>query len=171
VKQNGVLLEKNVKTYGLIRIWNDGSIVIGSESTLNSCWLNNKSGGGQTKLSLVTEKNGKISIGKNVGISNSTIYSSSQVTIEDNVWIGVNNVIYDTDFHSIYYDDRMNGNINIKSKPVIIEQGAWIGGHCIILKGVTIGAYSVIGAGSVVTQNVPAREVWGGNPAKFIKKI
>ena len=45
------------------------------------------------------------------------------------------------------------------------------GAHSIILKGVTIGARSIIGAGSVVTKDVPANEVWLGNPAKFYKKI
>lgn len=47
----------------------------------------------------------------------------------------------------------------------------FIGCRSIILKGVTIGARSIIAAGSVVTKDVPADEIWGGNPAQFIKKI
>jgi acetyltransferase-like isoleucine patch superfamily enzyme len=47
----------------------------------------------------------------------------------------------------------------------------FIGARCIILKGVTIGEKSIVAAGSVVTKNIPEGEVWGGNPAKFIKKI
>lgn len=46
-----------------------------------------------------------------------------------------------------------------------------MGAYCIILKGVTIGDNSVIGAGSVVTRDVPANEVWAGNPARFMKKL
>ncbi|MBD8490085.1 hypothetical protein IFO69_15110 [Echinicola sp. CAU 1574] len=59
----------------------------------------------------------------------------------------------------------------VKNRGINIEDGVWIGGHCIILKGVTIGERSVIGAGSVVSKNIPKNEVWAGNPAKFIKKI
>lgn len=58
-----------------------------------------------------------------------------------------------------------------KTKPVIIKDGAFIGTDCIILKGVTIGEKSVIGAGSVVTKSVPDGEIWAGNPAKFIRKV
>ncbi|MNL65825.1 2,3,4,5-tetrahydropyridine-2,6-dicarboxylate N-acetyltransferase [compost metagenome] len=58
----------------------------------------------------------------------------------------------------------------IKKEPIIIEQDVFIGANSIILKGVTIGARSIIGAGSIVTKNVPADEIWGGNPAKFIRK-
>jgi acetyltransferase-like isoleucine patch superfamily enzyme len=60
---------------------------------------------------------------------------------------------------------------NASSKPIIIEDDVFIGTNCIIGKGITIGARSVIAAGSVVVKNVPADEIWGGNPAKFIKKI
>jgi acetyltransferase-like isoleucine patch superfamily enzyme len=59
-----------------------------------------------------------------MGISNSTIYSAVLAKIEDNVLIGVNNVITDTDNHSICSFDRINGNQNIKSKPVVIKEGA-----------------------------------------------
>ena len=58
-----------------------------------------------------------------------------------------------------------------ETKPVIIKDGAFIGADGIILKGVTIGKKSVIGAGSVVTKSVPDGEIWAGNPAKFIRKL
>ena len=55
--------------------------------------------------------------------------------------------------------------------PVVIKDGAFIGAHCIILKGVSIGEKSVVGAGSVVTKSIPDGEIWAGNPAKFIRRI
>jgi len=79
--------------------------------------------------------------------------------------------IWDTDFHSIYPEDRINGNINSLNSPVIIGNNVFIGGFSIILKGVTIGDNAVIGAGSVITKNIPANEIWAGNPAKFIRKL
>lgn len=78
--------------------------------------------------------------------------------------------IYDTDFHWTDYEARMNQQ-GSKTAPVIIKSGAFIGGHSIILKGVTIGEKAAIGAGSIVTSNVPDCEIWAGNPAKFVWKI
>ena len=65
----------------------------------------------------------------------------------------------------------MNGDTDIRTKPVHIGENVFIGGHCVILKGVTIGDGAVIGAGSVVTKSIPAGEIWAGNPAKFIRKV
>lgn len=128
--------------------------------------------GGDTRLCLRTISDGKLTIGKNVGISNSTIVSRSEIVIDDDVMIGGSCKIYDTDFHSIFYEDRMKfPDPNINSKRIWLKQGAFVGAHSIILKGVTIGKHSVIGAGSVVTKSVPDGEVWAGNPAKFVKKI
>ena len=59
----------------------------------------------------------------------------------------------------------------VQSAPVTIEDDVWIGTNCIILKGVTIGARSVIGAGSVVTKNIPADCIAAGNPCRVIGKI
>ena len=55
--------------------------------------------------------------------------------------------------------------------PVVIKDNAFIGAKVIVLKGVTIGENSIIGAGSVVTRSVPDNEIWAGNPAKFIRKV
>ena len=55
--------------------------------------------------------------------------------------------------------------------PIFIEDDVWIGAHSIILKGVTIGARSIIGAGSVVTKSIPADCVAAGNPCKVIRKL
>ena len=84
----------------------------------------------------------------------------------------MNSVIYDTDMHSVEFEYRVQTpDIHVKTAPVIIKEGAWIGGHSIVLKGVIIGEKSVIGAGSVVTRDIPDSELWAGNPAKFIKKL
>ena len=128
--------------------------------------------GGDTRLILRTIDDGQIRIGNGVGISNSAVVSANSITIEDDVFIGGSCAIYDTDFHSSEYDQRINqGDKNIKSAPVIIKKGAFIGSRCIILKGVTVGEDSIIGAGSVVTKDIPDGEIWAGNPARFIKRL
>jgi acetyltransferase-like isoleucine patch superfamily enzyme len=59
----------------------------------------------------------------------------------------------------------------VRTDPVKIKKYAFIGGGSIILKGVTVGENSIIVAGSVVTRDIPDNEIWGGNPAKFIRKV
>ncbi|MBP3692408.1 MAG: acyltransferase [Clostridia bacterium] len=113
-----------------------------------------------------------MTIGNNVGVSGMCAVAQNSITIENDVMIGSGCCIYDTDFHSLQFEHRMNKpDMHIKTKPVKICKGAFIGARSIILKGVTIGENSVIGAGSIVTKNVPENEIWAGNPARFIKKI
>jgi maltose O-acetyltransferase len=57
------------------------------------------------------------------------------------------------------------------AKPVVIEENVWIGGGAILLPGVTIGRNAVVGAGAVVSRNVPANTVVAGNPARVIREI
>ena len=156
---------------GLIKIINNGNIVIGNKFIANS-GKNKNPIGGDTILRLVTKKSGKIIIGNNVGISNSTIVCWNRITIGDYVYIGGGCKMWDTDFHSIDpIERRHKGDRKIKTAPIIIKDYAFIGGSSIILKGVTIGKNSIIAAGSIVTKDIPDNEIWGGNPAKFIRKI
>lgn len=79
---------------------------------------------------------------------------------------------YDSDMHSVDYKFRVeHPDTHIKTAPITIKDGVWLGAHTTVLKGVTIGDRSVVGAGSVVTKDIPADELWAGNPARFIKKI
>lgn len=80
-------------------------------------------------------------------------------------------LITDTDAHPMDYVARRSSNDGTKSAPVVIEDDVWVGAHCIILKGVTIGARSIIGAGRVVTKNIPADCVAAGNPCRVIKNL
>lgn len=113
----------------------------------------------------------EIRIGDNVGMSSTRIWIHDSLTIGNNVKIGGNVLIIDTDSHLLDYLIRRTSNEGTKSAPITIEDDAWIGAHSIILKGVTIGARSIIGAGSVVTKSIPADCIAAGNPAKEIKNI
>jgi maltose O-acetyltransferase len=74
----------------------------------------------------------------------------------------------DNDFHRIEPERR---NERAESAPIILENNVWLGARVIVLKGVTIGEGSVIGAGSVVTKNIPSRSLAVGQPAKIIKEL
>ena len=143
-------------------IFGNGCIVRSNENS------NVSSGGNHTHLQV--GENAHIIIGSNVKMSQVYITAMNNVTIQDNVMIGACVKIWDTDFHSADYELRLQSK-GTKTAPVTIKEGAFIGACSIILKGVTIGKHSVIGAGSVVTNDVPDGEVWAGNPAKFIKRI
>lgn len=160
---------KHFRSCGLIRVRNRGKIVIGNNVTINSAPMANPIGG-QGKTVLVAQRGAKITVGDGTGISNCAIFASERVTIGKHVMIGAGVKIYDTDFHPVDFAERME-NKPAKKAAVTIADGAFIGAHSIILKGVTVGKKSVIGAGSVVTGRIPDNEIWAGNPAKFIRKI
>ena len=148
-----------------------GKLVIGKNVRINSRFSANPIGG-QSFTSIVVKKNCVLSIKDNVAISNSSIFCSDRITIMEDVFIGGDCKIYDTDFHSLILENRiLDNDPDIKTSPVVIEKGAFIGTHTIILKGVTVGEESIVGAGSIVTKNIPPREIWAGNPAKFIRKL
>lgn len=147
------------------------TIILGSNVTFNSGMKYNPIGGDE-RVILRTINNGKIYIGNHVGISNSSIVAYDEVRIGDNVLLGGGVKIYDCDFHSKDFELRTSNNdLCPPHAPVSIKNGAFVGGHSIILKGVTIGEKSIIGAGSVVSCDIPDGQIWAGNPAKFIGNI
>ncbi len=110
------------------------------------------------------QKNARIEIGKNCGFSGTRIWATKKIIIGNNVRCGANSYITDTDAHN---DDYRAG----KDSEVIIDDNVWIGMNVIVLKGVHIGENSVIGAGSIVTKNIPKNVIAAGNPCKIIKNI
>lgn len=149
-----------------------GKITFGTKvSIVSNKWANPVGLSSDTYICL--HPGSEIVIGNNVGISNALIFAWSKITIEDDVRIGGGCQLLDNDFHSLDYNLR-KGKLdqkNVKSAPIIIRKGAFIGTQAIILKGVEIGEQSIIAAGSIVSKSVPPFEIWGGNPAKFIKSI
>jgi acetyltransferase-like isoleucine patch superfamily enzyme len=102
-----------------------------------------------------------IFIGNNVLLHGCSIVAVKMVEIGDSTIIGPQTIIFDMDGHGI--DDAP-----IKVASIKIGSHVWIGARVIILKGVTIGDYSIIGAGSIVTKNVESNTIVAGNPAKKI---
>lgn len=155
---------------GICYVRNKGILLIGKNFRFNSGKFFNPIGG-DTMLRLIVLKNGKLRIGDNVGVSNCSIFCSSQIIIEDNVLIGGGVRIWDTDFHSLNYKLRGTKEDFGLSKPINVRKNAFIGAGSIILKGVEIGENSIVGAGSVVAKSIPANEIWAGNPCKKIRNL
>jgi maltose O-acetyltransferase len=112
----------------------------------------------------------RLQIGNNVSINRGCIiHAGGNVVISDNVLIGPGVVVYSQN-HNYNQKDK---NINLQGYNVAqvnIEENVWVGARSIILPGVSIGANSIVGAGSVVTKDVEMNTVVAGNPAKIIKK-
>ena len=146
-----------------------GAITLGRRVVICSSFEANPVGGTQTSFVLKGPE-ARIEIGDGSGMYNAMIAAYESVSLGKDVNLGAGCKILDTDFHSLDLDERIR-NVNIPHRPVRIEDGAFIGTNAIILKGVTIGTESVIAAGSIVTKSVPPGEIWGGNPARFLKKL
>lgn len=98
---------------------------------------------------------------------NCTILDMAEVRIGDDCMIAPNVGIY-TAGHSVQPEGRNKSGYGI---PITIGNNVWIGGHCVVLAGVSIGDNSIVAAGSVVTKDVPANTIVAGNPAKLLKHI
>lgn len=113
----------------------------------------------------------RLVIGRGFGMTGGTICVEESITIGDDVWVGANTTITDTDFHPLDLAARLARPLDGATAPVVIEDGAFIGMQSLVLKGVTIGERSVIGAGSVVTRDIPPGVIAAGNPARVIRPL
>lgn len=123
----------------------------------------------KVRLSIWTEKTGRgrIEIGDCCLICPGVRISSAlEVVIGDNCMLAGNAYITDSDWHDIY-----NRIITGKSAPVRLGKNVWLGDSAIVCKGVTIGENSIIGAGAVVTNDVPPNSIAAGNPANVVKRL
>lgn len=169
-KAKGVKYGKNLRVIGKVNITGLGKIAIGKNFVMTSGEAINPISS-NLRTAIFTEKNAEISIGNNVGMSSPRMWIKESLTIGDNVKVGAGVLLIDTDCHPTDYLVRRNTNEGTKSAPIVIEDDVWIGAQSIILKGVTIGARSIIGAGSIVTKSIPADCIAAGNPCKVIRKI
>ncbi|GGD03517.1 acyltransferase [Hyunsoonleella pacifica] len=156
-----------------IMVARGGVMEIGRGFRMNNTMISNPIGCTQPCMFFV-DKGAKLIIGENTNMSQTALVCHTSINIGNHVKIGGGVCIYDTDFHSLDKAKRISMDDDIKYKkvsPVRIGDYVFIGAYSIILKGVTIGENSIIGAGSLVTKNIPANEIWAGNPAKKIKTI
>ena len=165
----GVRWPPNLTVLGPLGLSAGGSLELGENILIINDTKYNRAGVCHP-TQLVAAAGATLKIGSNVGISGASIYATKSISIGDHVLIGVNCHIYDSDFHPLDWMDRRK-SINVQRAAVTIEDDVWLCANVTVLKGVTIGARSVIAAGSVVTSDIPSDVVAAGIPAKVVKRL
>ena len=146
----------------------DCSLRIGSHSMIEGSVAFDKAGG-------------VVTIGSRTFIGGSSLVCANKIDVGDDVLLSWGCTIADHDSHSLVFSERSSDVLNwmrgekdwshVRSSPIRICDKVWIGFNCIILKGVTIGEGAVVGAGSVVTRDIPPYSVAVGNPARVIREL
>lgn len=165
------IIQRYSRIARILGLRKSGTISIGNHFVCKNKVASNTIGLIQPTIFNVVLEGSEIVIGDNVGISGATINAAKSVRIGNNVMIGSGCIITDTDSHPIRWQDRLENPNSTVSKPIVIEDNVFIGARSIILKGVTIGFGSVVGAGSVVSKDVPPNVIVCGNPARIVKHL
>jgi len=127
--------------------------------------------GDNTKIGTFVEIQKGVKIGKNCKISSHTFICEG-VTIEDNVFVG-HNVTFINDLYprATTASGELQTDDDWACIPTLVKKGASIGSSATLLSGITVGENAIIGAGSVVTKDVPENTIVAGNPARIIRPV
>lgn len=169
----GVTIGSGWRLYGLpiIQKHRHSTLIIGQNCNLRSTRRSNPLAPHHPCVLSTRRPDATLTIGDDFGMTGGVIVCEEKITIGQRVTIGANSTITDTDFHPIDPVWRYQYPADAKTAPVIIEDDVFIGMQVLILKGVTIGKNSMIGAGSVVTKSIPAGVIAAGNPARIIREL
>lgn len=171
LRSYGAVLGNNIQIPGKVHwLIRGGKVCIGDNLYFSSGDAVNPIGS-NLQGAIYVEGGASLTIGNDVGMSSTRMWIHNSIKIGNHVKIGGCVLMTDTDAHPIDFMARRSSNEGTKAAPIVIEDDVWVGAHSIILKGVTIGARSIIGAGSVVTKSIPTDCVAAGNPCRVIKKL
>jgi acetyltransferase-like isoleucine patch superfamily enzyme len=148
----------------LLRRMPNSTIRLGQRCVFNSRSEYNMIGINHVCILSTLRDDAAINIGDDCGFSGTVIGCEKSITLGNRVRCGANTVITDTDWHT---DDPRTS----PPEAVVIEDDVWLGLNVVVLKGVTIGRGSIIGANSLVTRSIPAGVVAVGTPAKVIRLL
>lgn len=159
-----------------LRLSEPGSIRLGDRVVLNSrSDANTLDARGSVMLRTVLPGS-RILVGPDTGITSTTISAAGTIRIGARVLIGGGVVITDSDHHPVHPPPNTPRRFADFPEPmaahaVVIDDDVFIGARSIVLKGVHIGAGAVVGAGSVVSRNIPAGSIVAGNPAVVVGSV
>jgi len=170
---HGVSWGRNWKIFGrpILQRHRGSRIALGDGLTLRS-WPRSNPLAPTAPVVLSTRRaDAVIDIGDDCGFTGTTIVAADRLTIGDRVLVGGNAMIVDFDFHPLTPEGRAEDINAGAAAPIVIEDDVFVGMEALILKGVTVGEGAVVGAGAVVTQDVPPRTVAAGNPATVVGEL
>ncbi|MDI9882852.1 acyltransferase [Streptomyces sp. HNM0645] len=148
------------------------TIELGSGTTLISRVPNTPLGVARPVVLRTMRPGARIAIGDHTGLSGTTICASTSVVIGRRVLIGADVLIADTDFHPVdTLPRRFEPESRAAAAPIVIGDDVFLGARSMILKGVEIGAGTVVGAGAVVTASLPPGVVAGGIPCRVLRPL
>lgn len=165
---HGAEVDSTALIHGLPRISRKSGarIILESGSTLNAApWSNALNDGRLTVLA--AGPGATIHLKKNSGVSSSRIVAFRGITIGEGTLIGAGCLICDSDMHGV----PLGSDHPVKTAPIRIGDHVFIGANCTILKGVTIGDGAVIGASSIVRNDIPPGVFAAGNPARVVRNL
>jgi acetyltransferase-like isoleucine patch superfamily enzyme len=170
---SGIGWPQGGRFYGLpiLQRHTDSTLSLGAGIELRSTVRSNPLGPNRPCILSTRRPGAVLNIGTGFGMTGGSIVCEERITIGANVWVGCNSTILDTDFHPLIPSERAAKPLDGATAPVTIEDDVFIGMNVLVLKGVTLGRGCVIGAGSVVTKDVPAGAVAAGNPAQIIRRV
>lgn len=167
IRSHGCEVDPTSLIHGFVHIRRKGTgrIIINPDVTLNAArWSNQLNATGS--MTLCAENGALLDLKARCGVSSSHLIANIGIEIGEDSAIGAGCLICDSDMHEV----PLGSGKPTAMAPIKIGKSVFIGARCIILKGVTIGDRAVIGAGSVVTKDVPADCIAAGNPARVIKR-
>jgi acetyltransferase-like isoleucine patch superfamily enzyme len=164
---------KSWKLYGvpIIQKHRGSTIQFGSNLSLRSTVRSNPLGVNHPVVLCTWQSGALLKVGDNFGMTGGSLVAAERISIGKNVIIGANCTVIDTDFHPLDPGVRQETPQAARTAPISIGNEVFIGMNSLILKGVTIGQAAVIGAGSVVTRDVPERVIVAGNPAVIVREL
>ena len=166
----GVACGKGVKFVGrpLISVAPGSRLILADGVQINSALRANPLGCFQPSVLRTMAPNAELRLAARVGISGAVLCAGTQISIGEDTIIGSGAMLLDNDFHALDPEGKWKCEYVEGSRPIKVGRSVFIGARAIILKGVEIGDRAVIGAGAVVTRNVPASTVFAGNPAREV---
>jgi acetyltransferase-like isoleucine patch superfamily enzyme len=171
---SGVTRRGRVDAIGLpiVDVFPGSAILLGQDVTLISASFATALGVNHAVVLRTLRSGAHIVIGDRVGISGGSICAAKLVEIGEESMLGANVTIADTDFHALHPQHRQgHSEPSIGIADVIIGKRVFIGTNATVLKGVTIGNNTIVGAGSLVVKSLPPNIIAAGNPCRIIREL